>query len=71
LTFGAFSPIYILENLAFGGFNMILPIYDFRNLLQSDIPEPLSAFIEECLLLDEEGLIEIEDDSEILVEKGV
>jgi len=54
---------------------MLLPIYDFRNRLQSDTPEPLGTFIAECLLLDEDGLIEIEDDSEqlkvILVEKEV
>jgi len=45
---------------------VILPIYAFRNWLQDSIPEPLEDFIDECLLLDEEGLIEIQSDLEYI-----
>lgn len=43
---------------------MILSIYDFRNRLSNNSSEPLDAFIEECFLLDDDGLIEVEDDLE-------
>lgn len=52
---------------------MVLPIYDFISGLSGDTPEKLNSFIEECLLLDEEGLIEIDNSTQEtwLVEKEV